>query len=65
MKVVCAWCKKVLANGDDEPVTHGICEKCKANVFLELESDEERGIENEDLRTTQTKSGSIHQILQG
>ncbi len=28
MKVVCAWCKKVIKQGDAYPVSHGICEDC-------------------------------------
>lgn len=29
MKVICAWCEKVLVNGPPDKVTHTICEKCK------------------------------------
>lgn len=29
IKVVCAWCKKTLVEGD-EPISHGICPDCKA-----------------------------------
>ncbi len=28
MKVVCAWCNKVMKDGPDKPVSHGICELC-------------------------------------
>ncbi len=28
MKVVCAWCRKVMKDGPDNPVSHGICEAC-------------------------------------
>lgn len=38
MKVVCAWCKKVLVDGDDELISHGICEDCTKKVMLELEN---------------------------
>lgn len=32
LMVVCAWCKKVLHEGV-QPVSHGICESCSAQVF--------------------------------
>ncbi len=38
-KRVCAWCQKVLAEGE-EPVTHGICPDCAAReiyIFLKRE----------------------------
>lgn len=36
MKVVCAWCGVVLAEGD-EPVSHGLCQPCKANLEGEID----------------------------
>lgn len=33
MRIVCAWCKAVMADGD-EPESHGICGRC---FVLELE----------------------------
>lgn len=29
LTVICAWCKKVLAQGDEPGVSHGICETCR------------------------------------
>jgi uncharacterized CHY-type Zn-finger protein len=34
-KVVCAWCKKVLSEGR-EPISHGICPECKAEMKKEI-----------------------------
>jgi len=28
MKLVCAWCQKVIRDGPEEPVSHGICPEC-------------------------------------
>ena len=28
MKKICAWCNKLLNNGDEEPITHGMCAEC-------------------------------------
>jgi len=27
MRVICAWCGKLIREGD-EPISHGICEEC-------------------------------------
>jgi len=35
MKVVCAWCGKTLKDGPPEPLSHGICEACRAQHFGE------------------------------
>ncbi len=36
MRVVCAWCQRVLSGGDDDaPVSHGICANCRADVEFE------------------------------
>ena len=32
MKLVCAWCKKVIRDGPDEPVSHGVCPECARRV---------------------------------
>ncbi len=34
-KIVCAWCQSVLKEGH-EPVSHGICEKCKTELEEEM-----------------------------
>ena len=36
MKIICAWCKKVLKDGLDNQISHGICNDCKANQMAEL-----------------------------
>jgi rRNA maturation endonuclease Nob1 len=35
MKKVCAWCKKVIEEGDGE-ISHAICSDCKDEVLKEL-----------------------------
>lgn len=37
MKIICAWCQRVLVNGDPERVSHSICPTC-----LEREMREEK-----------------------
>lgn len=32
MKCVCAWCEKVIRDGE-EPITHGCCEECRQKFF--------------------------------
>ncbi len=36
MKLVCAWCKKIIKDGPPEPVSHGICDTCKDKVLTVL-----------------------------
>ncbi len=31
LRMVCAWCQKLVREGD-EPTTHGICEACAEKV---------------------------------
>lgn len=35
LKVACAWCGKTLREGA-QPVSHGICEVCRAQYFPDL-----------------------------
>ena len=28
MKLICVWCKKVIRDGPENPVSHGICREC-------------------------------------
>ena len=40
MKTVCAWCNKVMKDGEPDPrglVSHGVCEDCKEMVRKEME----------------------------
>ncbi|MEI8233812.1 MAG: hypothetical protein WCH57_03905 [Verrucomicrobiota bacterium] len=32
MKLICAWCKKVIRDGPEEPISHGICPECARRV---------------------------------
>ena len=32
LRVVCAWCGKVIKRGNSTEVSHGICAKCKDQV---------------------------------
>ena len=36
MKVVCAWCKKVLRESSEEIVSHGICAECEKHVVRDI-----------------------------
>jgi len=31
VKVICAWCRAVIKDGPDEPVSHGMCPACFAS----------------------------------
>ena len=39
-RVVCAWCKKVIEEGDI-PESHGICNECRALYFPEVSDEPE------------------------
>lgn len=40
MKVVCAWCPKVLHEDDDNgPASHGMCPSCKVKFMEDLRED--------------------------
>ena len=40
-KVVCGWCKKVMAEGDPgAPVSHSICDACDEKLQQEENADE-------------------------
>jgi hypothetical protein len=44
MKLICAWCKKILREGS-EPTSHGICPECRAKCFPDsLQFAEKNGI---------------------
>jgi len=36
MKVICAWCDKVIKEGRKEPVSYGICAKCHKKATAEI-----------------------------
>ncbi len=36
MKVVCAWCKKVIRDSPEEIVSHGICETCEKRMARDI-----------------------------
>lgn len=33
MKVICAWCQRLLRDGPAEPVSHGICSTCMERLM--------------------------------
>ena len=33
IKVVCAWCGRILKEGPPEPVSHGLCPGCAAGLM--------------------------------
>ena len=33
MKTICAWCKAIITDGPENPVSHGICEACDEKNF--------------------------------
>jgi len=35
--VICAWCGKVLKQGNSKLVSHGICEDCAAVLLAEVQ----------------------------
>lgn len=36
-QTICSWCNTVLKDGDkDVPPSHGICEKCKAEMLASV-----------------------------
>jgi hypothetical protein len=39
MKIVCAWCQRVMQAGSDSEVSHGICEECEAKFLEQLEEN--------------------------
>ena len=44
MKVICAWCNKVLSS-DNKPGgdSHGICDKCSRQMQKEIEDRKKKG----------------------
>jgi hypothetical protein len=52
MKSVCAWCNKILREGDgNEPVSHGICQECIKKMGM----DDEQFIKQEWERVLNNK----------
>lgn len=50
-RVVCAWCLKDMGEKEcpgskviDKPITHSICECCKAKVMAEIEQSKKGGV---------------------
>jgi len=41
MRVVCAWCKKVIMEDDDKELSHGICSACAKEVLREFKLTKE------------------------
>ena len=40
MRIVCAWCSKVMREGPP-PISHGMCEACELKMAIEVEAFEE------------------------
>jgi hypothetical protein len=38
MKVVCAWCKKVIEEHDTKIVSHGMCLDCVSDIEEDIEN---------------------------
>ena len=38
MKIICAWCKKVIQRGPSEPVLHGMCNQCARRMEREYKA---------------------------
>ena len=36
MKTICAWCGKLLKDGPDKPVSHGMCRECSDRELAKL-----------------------------
>ena len=32
VKIICAWCGKILCDGDEEIISHGICQECEEKL---------------------------------
>jgi rRNA maturation endonuclease Nob1 len=47
-QLVCAWCKKIIKEGDKKNITHGICDSCakditsRWNKYLQNKNKEEK-----------------------
>jgi hypothetical protein len=61
MKIVCAWCQKIIRDDEnakvDDPVSHGICQACKTEIDKELDkirewNQKEAKDEHRDKRTS-------------
>lgn len=37
VKVICAWCGRVLREGPAEPVSHGMCQQCSETWLRGIE----------------------------
>lgn len=33
LRVVCAWCSRLMKDGPPDPVSHGLCQECEAVYF--------------------------------
>lgn len=51
-RVVCAWCKTTTREGA-EPTSHGICEKCDAEVREQFNSDTRMGEQSNEAKQQQ------------
>jgi len=42
IKLICAWCGKIMREGEDPP-SHGICEPCKEKFLEKIKRAPENG----------------------
>ena len=39
--VMCAWCKKIIKEGDPNKVSHGICQKCFDDIIKKQDAEDD------------------------
>lgn len=39
LKIVCSWCSKVMKEGPENKVSHGMCTDCEKKLNEELENE--------------------------
>lgn len=39
MRVVCSWCGALMHDGPPEPISHGMCERCKRKSNEEIAAE--------------------------
>jgi phage FluMu protein Com len=56
--VICAWCNKVLEQGNSKHISHGMCKSCLQEQLKELSRIENRTIKKEYVLTD--SSGAVY-----
>ena len=52
VKLVCAWCQRVIRNGAEETVSHGICQACEERVEKDYAAQGSRRASERDSKKT-------------